>query len=739
MELDVPRAQDNFYLHVNKKWLEDPKNQIPTEYSSWGGFLKLHDEALKNQIQLVQELRDKQDKNEEEVKISAIWEATVAQFESWRNGLATYEPLAKELETLDSILPVQLTVTEKEHVQRLARYLHYSDLNNIDNVLCFSKGTDLTNSNNVVLEFSVSGLSLPSREYYIEENFKEKRDLFKAHLANVAKLVSVDPSTSFLDEDFAENVYLFEEELAKYTMKREQSREYAEYYTNTTLVHLHEKINHLAALPEKQNNYPETERNFILNEDQVSLASVFFEELYHLYNFREIMKVNLEANFFEKGVENPPIIDHVTAFDGDGIRRIFAFIANPANFQKYRAFLQYKVISALRLFCTKDLDAEFFDFYSRKLRGQEEQKPEDKRSILGVNSYAGEMLGKVYVAKYFPEHYKKNVCAMVQEVLDVMQVSLKRSNWLTEETKAKALLKLEKFRVKLGFPDVWKDYAELDVKPGDSYYDVSKKSRKWKLKVDFFEKINSVVDRNEWLMTPQTVNAYFMPPQNEIVFPAAILQPPFYCKTAEDIDFDITEELQMIAEATASPAPYDFTPAANYGGIGAVIAHEITHGYDDKGRKFDSDGNLNNWWNEDDVKLFTAQTEVMAEQAKLYTFIDTDDKEYKLNPQLTMGENLADLGGISLALQALTHHLQQQNASQRVIEINQRVFFKSFANIWKENKKQDSRINELTTDPHSPPDFRANLVKNMDEFYTVFNVSEADEMFIPSNARVRMW
>ena len=228
----------------------------------------------------------------------------------------------------------------------------------------------------------------------------------------------------------------------------------------------------------------------------------------------------------------------------------------------------------------------FLIFIVANYPDKNEQKPEDKRSIQTVNGYAGEMMGKVYVAQFFPEKYKKDIKEMIQEMIGVMENSIDHNDWLTPPTKKKALVKLSKFNVKIGYPDVWKDYSDFDVKPGDTLYDISKKATKWTLRVDFYDKLNSVLDRNEWHMTPQTVNAYFSPTQNEIVFPAAILQPPFYCKTGEDIDFDIDDEINI------ANTNYDFTPAVNFGGICAVIAHEITHGYDDKGRKFDGNGNL---------------------------------------------------------------------------------------------------------------------------------------------------
>lgn len=739
----IPMATCNFYLHVNKKWLDDPVNQIPGDYSKWGGFTKLHDNGLVNQIKLVQNLREKQNKTEEEMKISAIWEASAQRFQSWREGTASFLPITRELEILDAyLMPNKPIQDDADLAARVAEYLHYTQINGIGNVFDFDKGSDLLVANNFVLDFATCGLSLPGREYYTESNFADKRELFTQHLKNVADMINANCST-VLDVDFVQNVLAFENELAIYKMKQEQAREYDQYYTNTTLTDLYTKINDLASLKEKQENYPEEKRNFVLSADQIKVVGVFFERLYDMFDFRRILRENRQKFFIDAKVENPPHEEHITAYDGDAIRHVLAMVLNKDNLVNYRSFLQYKLICSFKGFCTKEIDEEFFDFYSRKLNGQTNQKPEDKRSIQLVNSYADEMMGKVFVAHYFPEIYKKDIRESIQEILNIMRVSLKRNDWLTEETKAKALQKLDKFNVKVGYPDIWKDYSEFDIKEGDTLYDISKKASKWALRTEFFNKLNSVLDRNEWLMSPQTVNAYFMPTQNEIVFPAAILQPPFYCKTNADIDFDLTCERSTAKDLgrTDQEIDSDFVQSVNFGGIGAVIAHEITHGYDDKGRKFDGDGNLSDWWTEEDAKLFTEKTEIMAEQSKKYVFIDHEDsdKEYKLNPQLTMGENLADLGGLSLALQAMTQRLTQRGCDEKYIKVNQRVLLKSFANIWKQNTKKDSKINQLTTDPHAPEDFRANLVSNMDEFYEVFGVAEEDDMYIPPAKRVRMW
>jgi putative endopeptidase len=712
------RPQDDFYNFVNKKWLDDPKNQIPDDYSRWGGFVKLYDECLINQINLIKNLANKSDRTEEENKIYSIWTASCKKFNEFESKKINREIIKKEFEILDSHINDQFDIT------RFANYFHYTQIYGIGNVFDFDQGSDLLNSNNIVLDFSISGLSLPSREYYTDDKFKEKLKLYRDHLENIADLVGIQ----LLTADFAQNVIDFESELAKYQMTQEQKRKYDEYYTNTTLTELANNLNSLNYLSEKENNYSESEQKFKFTDEKQLLAKQFFETVYELFDFKNILFNNLTKNFAD--VADPPNSEHVTVYDGDGVRRVMNMLLS-CDVKKYKSYLQYKIIKSVYSFCDKYLDDEFFDFYSRKLRGQLKQLPNEKRSINIVNNYAGEMMGKLFVAKYFPEEHKNNVKLMISEIIDVMKQSIETNDWLTASTKLNAIKKLDKFNVKIGFPDVWEDYSELNIVIGDNLYEINKKVREWKLQKHFFNKLNSTSDRNEWHMTPQTVNAYFSPSMNEIVFPAAILQAPFYCKDKSEIDFDITDELKF-------DKTYDFSMASNYGGISAVIAHEITHGYDDKGRKFDGNGNLNDWWTEEDTKLFTEKTKLMEQQSEKYIFTDNDVK-YKMNPKLTMGENLADLGGISLALKGLTKRLSNKGASLDELRANQRVLFKSFANIWKENTKPDFRINGLTTDPHAPPEFRANLVKNMGEFYDLFNVVEGDRMYIPPEKRVRMW
>ena len=732
----IPSASEDFYMHVNKKWLDAPENTIPGEYSSWGGFVKLHDEGLKKQIKLVKALGEKTDRNEEEEKIYAIWKASSDRFSRWAEGGGTYEPLINEFAVLDSFLNGPTFESDEEYTDNLAKYLHYTQMTGIRNVLDFDKGSDLKNVNNVVLDLSTSGLSFPSRDFYFEENFADKREFFKGHLEKVQGLVEANIPDFKLGQNFVESVIEFENELAKYSMKPAQRREYPDYYTNTSLVDVYEKIDELRTVKAKFENYEESEREFKLenSENKAKIGSLM-EKMYGLFDFRKIMEANRAKHFGDDA--SGPDIDHITAYDGDGLRRVLSMVVDhKANFAKYKCYMQYKVIAKFFSFTTKEMDDEFFDFYQRKLGGQQEQKPNEKRSINIVNRYAGEMMGKIFCANFFPAECKKDVENLIDETITIMKESLETNDWLTSSTKVKALEKLQRFRKKIGYPDKWKDYSDFDATMGDSLYQISKKAKKWTLRVDFFEKLNSILDREEWRMTPQTVNAYFMPTQNEIVFPAAILQPPFYHKSSDTVDFDVTKEKEI------ANGDFDMVNPANFGGIVAVIAHEITHGYDDKGRKFDADGNINDWWTEDDAGLFTKYADIMGKSSEKYTFVDVESeekKEYKMNPQLTMGENLADLGGLSLSLQALLKRLEAAKASDGVRRASLRVLFKSWANVWKQNTKKERRIMLLTMDPHAPTDFRGNLAQHMDEFYEAFEIKEGDTMWIPKGERVRMW
>jgi putative endopeptidase len=723
----------NFYEAVNGRWLEDPANAIPAEYPRWGGFVQLHDQGLKNQIALVQELcglleTDPAELNESQLKIAATWDASFRRFKSWDEGTANYDPILSELKHLADSL-------SEFSIQGVAEYLHYTQINGVGNLFDFDKESDFKNTENVVLDLNTSGLSLPTRDYYLDDKFADKREAYVTHLNRVRDLIT--NAGGDLSESFAADILSFETEMAVFKMSPEQQRRFTEYYTDTTLCALQsDGINDLCYLPEKEEHYDESDRNYRISEEMIGDVKQFFDRLYLLFGFRDVMDKNRKLHYTGEDGEiraDAPGPEQLYVWDGDGLRRMLRLVLNPDNFVRYRSYLQYQVIAANKAYTTQEMDEEFFDFYSRQLSGTQEQQPRDKRTINVINAYCGELMGQVFVQKYFPPSHKTQMMELITGVRESMGVAIRENDWLEDPTKRMALEKLELFTPKIGYPDVWKDYSDLTIEAGDSMYDISKKVKVWALDHEFYRKLNAPRDPTEWGMTPQTVNAYYHPLHNEIVFPAAILQPPFFMTDAGLLDFDIEEE-QNATSLDDRLTLY----AANCGGIAAVIAHEITHGYDDKGRQFDGHGTKVDWWTEEDSKMFKQKAQLMNTQAERCSFT-IDEETYKMNPELTMGENLADLGGLSLALRTLNAELNKSVTDESVVRVYHRIFFKSFANIWRQNTTDQCRIKLISVDPHAPTDFRANLVANIDEFYDAFEVVEGDEMYLSPSERLNMW
>jgi putative endopeptidase len=342
------------------------------------------------------------------------------------------------------------------------------------------------------------------------------------------------------------------------------------------------------------------------------------------------------------------------------------------------------------------------------LRGIEEQRPLWRRGVDVVNSNVGEIVGKVYVARHFPPEAKEKMQELVANLIRAYEVSIKNLDWMGEETRAEALDKLSKFRPKIGYPDVWKDYSQLDIDRNDLLGNVERSAM-----MVYERQVNrqgGPVDRTEWGMTPQTVNAYYSPALNEIVFPAAILQPPYFDMTAED--------------------------AVNYGGIGAIIGHEIGHGFDDSGSTFDGNGALRNWWTDEDRKEFEARTAKLVEQYNEFQPFD----DLNVNGEFTLGENIGDLGGLSIALLAYQISLKgKRPPGMEGFSGFQRVFM-GYGQAWRYKYRDESLRNQIKTDPHSPRMYRVNgVVRNIPEFYDAFDISENDALYLPPEERVKIW
>ncbi|MCI0921933.1 M13 family metallopeptidase [Sphingobacterium rhinopitheci] len=383
-------------------------------------------------------------------------------------------------------------------------------------------------------------------------------------------------------------------------------------------------------------------------------------------------------------------------------------IINQKNIPVIKEYLKFQLMNNATSYLTQELDELSFDFYGRKLKGQKEQRSLDKRGLEFVNANAGELLGKLYVKENFPAEAKATCEELVGYLRKSFAQHIENLEWMSPETKVKALEKLSKFKVKIGYPDQWKDYSELEV--GTSLYDNIRNISKWSFERNL-AKQGKAVDKSEWGMTPQTVNAYYSPLYNEIVFPAAILQAPFY--------------------------DYRADAAVNFGGIGAVIGHELSHGFDDSGSQYDGDGNLNNWWKEEDKTKFEQAADALVAQFESYEPVPG----VRVNGRFTLGENIGDLGGSSVAFDALKMYLNDKG-NPGIIDgfTPEQRFFLSWATIWRTKTTDEFVVNQVKTDPHSPAQYRAfGPIINLDAFHEAFGTKEGDKLYVPKAKRIIIW
>ena len=383
-------------------------------------------------------------------------------------------------------------------------------------------------------------------------------------------------------------------------------------------------------------------------------------------------------------------------------------VLKPENLGIIKDFLRFHIANGAATSLTKELDELSFDFWGKTLRGQQEQRALDKRGQEFVNGTAGEVLGKLYVEQHFPAEAKQAAEEMVNYLIRSFEQHIKQLTWMSAATKEKALDKLSRFTVKIGYPDKWKDYSGLQV--GESLFENVLNARRWAFEENR-AKQGKPVDKAEWAMTPQTVNAYYSPLRNEIVFPAAILQPPFY--------------------------DYKADAAVNFGGIGAVIGHELSHGFDDSGSQYDGNGNLNNWWTDEDRAEFEEATNALVAQFEAYEPVSG----VYVNGRFTLGENIGDLGGVSVAYDALQLYLKEKGNPGAIdgFSQNQR-FFLSWATIWRTKTTEQFVVNQVKTDPHSPAQYRAvGPLVNVDAFYEAFDINEGDKLYLPKEKRIVIW
>ena len=518
-------------------------------------------------------------------------------------------------------------------------------------------GPDAKKSTIYALGLDQGGLSLPDRDYYLKDSFASQRQAYREHVAKMFALLGEKPEEAAAHAGLVIDI---ETELAKASRTRVELRDPNKNYNKFTKAELLEKT-------------PDITWQIYLSER--ALAGVPYA-------------IVGQPEFFEsldKLVRSHPISD-------------------------WKVYLRWHVLHASAPFLCRDADVENFNFFGKVLSGQLEQEPRWKRVSRVIDGSIGEAVGQLYVEKYFPPEAKTRMTDLVENLKTVFRDHLEKVDWMTDATRAKALAKFARFTKKIGCPDKFRDYSTVKITRDDYLGNVRRAAA--------FEehreiaRVGQEVDRTEWGMTPPTVNAYFNPLQNEIVFPAGILQPPFFDATKDD--------------------------AVNYGAIGVVIGHEITHGYDDEGRKFDAEGNLNEWWTEADSKEFDARAQKVVDEYSAFEALP----DVHVNGKLTLGENLADLGGISIAYDALERDLARDPSKRKNIDgfTPEQRFFLSFAQVWRTNIREAEAKRLVTVDPHSPGRFRAvGPLVNYQQFFDAFNIKPGDPMWRAPELRAHIW
>ncbi|KAA1427930.1 M13 family metallopeptidase [Nocardioides antri] len=645
MDTDI-RPQDDLFGHVNGRWLAE--TEIPSDRSSWGPFVQLADVCEQQVRDIITDLAATSGKagaSEDARKIADLFNSFMDTDRIATLGLGPVRALLEAASGLRDVRDLAAFLGEFERVGGYGVFGSYVD-------------TDDRNSDRYLFHIVQGGLGLPDESYYRDEKFAEIREAYVAYLARLLALGEhPDP------EGAAQRILALDTELAKGHWERAETRDVQKTYNLRTAGELK------AMCPAFDWDAYVTNLGGHLTGENATIAEVC--------------------------VRQPSYLEHLST----------VLAATPI--ENWRDWMYSRVLRSAAPYLPDDFVETNFDFYGRTLSGTPELRARWKRGVSFVEGAVGEAVGKEYVARHFPPESKAMMDDLVANLLAAYRVSIEALDWMTEETKKRAYEKLATFRPKIGYPDEFRDYSKLRVVPHDL---VGNAQAAAAFETDrHLAKIGSPVDRDEWFMLPQTVNAYYNPGTNEICFPAGILQKPFF-----------------------SP---DAHPAENYGGIGAVIGHEIGHGFDDQGAQYDGAGNLNDWWTPDDKAAFEVKSKTLIEQYDGYSPRNLPDE--KVNGALTVGENIGDLGGLTIGHKAFV--IAEQAAGREASVEDRRRLFMNWAYVWRTKRRTEQERQYLTIDPHSPPEFRANIVRNLDEFHEVFGTEPGDGLWLDPGDRVRIW
>ncbi len=637
----------DFYNYVNGNWMKN--NEIPDDETSWAGFTILRKKTSKDMLNILDKAKKdgKYAPETDQAKALMIYESQLDTVARNKAGIDPLKPALEKIASIKNMADFQKVMSE-DAVAVSQPFLGLAAFSNPSNSAINSA------------YITPGGLGLPDRDFYTNTDPASEK-IRQQYVAHITRMLQFLGDTEESARKQAETILAFETKLATPRLDKVASRDFRNF------------------------NNPRS-----IEELQKMLPQIKWEEAF-------------------KGMGITKKMDTVIVMQPKYMETLKQMFSKP-DFETWKTVMRWSTLNNSAGMLTTEIDKANFDFYETTLKGTKSQKPANERALETVNGSVGEALGKLYVDEMFPPEAKAKAEKMIANVIAAYKDRINALDWMSDTTKVKAIEKLNKFTVKIGYPDKWKDYSSMKVKTGNTYYDNMVAVQTWNM-IDNLEKIDEPVDRTEWGMSPQTVNAYFNPFNNEIVFPAAILQPPFYDYKADE--------------------------AVNYGGIGAVIGHEISHAFDDSGSRFDANGNLVNWWTETDLKNFTERGNKLAEQ---YSSVEVLDSVF-INGHFTLGENIGDLGGVLGAYDGLQRFYKENGRPDNIDGLTpEQRFFMSWATVWRTKSREEALRNQIKTDPHSPGMVRATQpLLNVDAFYEAFDIKEGDPMYLAPEDRVRIW
>lgn len=638
---------EDFYKFATGGWQKN--NPLPAAYSRFGGFDQLQEDNNKRINAILSELLKKNYKaGTTEYKLSEFYKQAMDSVRRNEEGVRPVMPILNEMEAAK-------TLADLRKVQLNHPVAGYGI------PLGYGFGADEKNAKMNILQISQGGLTLGLKEYYLDNDAATKtiRDAYKQHIVKMFKLFGFDEAAATAKRDA---IMRFETSVALISKNRTELRDVEANYNKTTLEAF-------------KTDYPNIPLEEMANAE--GIKSEYLKDIV------------VGQPTFLAGVDK--LLSVLTADD-------------------LRAIMEWDAILSAASYLSDDIQVANFEFFGKVMRGRKEDYPRWKRATNQVESQMGEALGKMYCERYFPASSKKRMEQLVKNLQIALGERIKAQDWMSDETKQAALDKLASFYVKIGYPNAWKDLSALNIDPAKSYYENVQACREFWDKFYIEKNAGKPVDREEWFMTPQTVNAYYNPTTNEICFPAGILQYPFFDPKSDD--------------------------AFNYGAIGVVIGHEMTHGFDDQGRHYDKEGNMTDWWTESDGKNFVERTSKYADFfSNIKVLPDLNG-----NGNLTLGENLADHGGLQVAFTAYKNATKDKPLKVKDGFTADQRFFLAYSGVWAANITEAEIRNRTKSDPHSLGKWRVNgALPHINAWYEAFNVKESDKMFIPESERLQLW